>query len=142
MTQIKKLLSRFRRNDSGASAVEFSIVATIFVIASMGVMELGRTYQVRNELAYAADIGARELSLLVNNPNVSPANYSSMVEAEINSTFQGYAGSNLTVTVTQNTSLTTGITYQELKLAYPMSVFIPFRTGTYNLEVTRRAVQL
>jgi Flp pilus assembly protein TadG len=137
---MKQLLKRYATDESGASAVEFSIVVTAFVVVSMGVIELGRTYQVRNELAYAADIGGRRLSVMVNNPTISPDNYVTEIENEIEATFQGYDPSKLAVNIDQETL--DGVTYQKLTLTYPMSVFIPFRSNTYDLKIVRRAVQL
>ena len=140
MNRARTLLKRYAADESGASAVEFSLVVTAFIIASMGVIELGRTYQVRNELAYAADIGGRRLSVMVNNPTISPDNYVTEIKNEIEATFQGYDSSKLAVAVDQETL--DGVTYQKLTLTYPMSVFIPFRSDTYDLKIVRRAVQL
>lgn len=140
MNWSKTLLKRCAADESGASAVEFSLVVTAFIMVSMGVIELGRTYQVRNELAYAADIGGRRLSVMVNNPTISPDNYVTEIENEIEATFQGYDPSKLAVAIDQETL--DGVTYQKLTLTYPMSVFIPFRSNTYDLKIVRRAVQL
>jgi len=141
MNRIKTIFARFRRDESGASAVEFSIVAVLFVVSSMGVMELGRTYQVRNEMAYAADIGARELTIMVNDPSIAETDYETNIKSLIENQFLGYTGSTLQVTVSGPTVIN-GVTYRELNLKYPMSVFIPFRGNTWDLEITRRAVQL
>ena len=103
MNKTKILIGCFRRNESGASAVEFSIVVSVFVFASMGAVELGRTYQVRNELAYAADIGGRKLSIIVNDPSVSPDQYATKIKNEITSTFQGYDSTKLSVAITPET---------------------------------------
>ena len=138
--KLKHLTGRLGRDEAGAAALEFSLVATIFVITVMGVIELGRTYQVRNELAYAADIGGRKLTVLVNDPGVQAQNYAAQVKAEIASVFQGYDAEALKVTVTPE--MVNGIQYQRLTLEYPMSVFIPYQSDTYQLKVTRLAVQL
>ena len=140
ISRLKRLASWFKRDDSGATALEFSLVAVIFVFASIGVMELGRTYQVRNELSYAADIGGRRLTILVNTPGIAEADYDDEVKNEIISIFQGYDPSALSVTVDPETI--NGVQYQKLTLEYPMSVFIPFQSDTYQLKVVRRAVQL
>ena len=140
MNRISALINRFRRDDRGAAAVEFSIVVVVFVFASMAVIEFGRTFQVRNELAYAADIAARELTIMVNNPDIAPSSYETELKSEIGAVFQGYDPDALTVTVTPET--VNGIEYQKLELEYPMSVFIPFQSSTYQLKITRRAVQL
>ena len=140
MNQVKSLLARFRRDECGGSAVEFAIVATVFIIASMGILELGRAYQVRNELAYAADIGGRRLSIITNNASFDVTDYEAEVTKAVTDTFQGYELDRLTVSVVPETI--NGINYQKLTLAYPLSVFIPLRSGTYDLQIVRRAVQL
>lgn len=140
MNRIQKFFARFRRDEGGGSAVEFAIVATVFVMASMGALELGRAYQVRNELAYVADIGARRLSIISNNPAYADSDYRVEVKKAIKDTFKGYEPDRLTVTVVPETM--NGVNYQKLTLAYPLSVFIPLRPGTYDLQIVRRAVQL
>jgi Flp pilus assembly protein TadG len=140
MIRTKTMLRRFAADQSGASAVEFSIVVTVFIVASMGVVELGRAYQVRNELAYAADIGGRRLSVMVNNPTINPSNYAAEIKNEITATFQGYDADKLSVAVTAESL--DGVTFQKLTLKYPMNVFIPFRSDTYDLKIVRRVVQL
>lgn len=140
MHWMKPLLKRFAADESGANAVEFSIVVTAFIVVTMGIIELGRTYQVRNELAYAADIGGRRLSVVVNNPTISPSDYENEIRDTIAATFRGYDASKLSVAVAQEDI--EGIRYQKLTLIYPMSVFIPFRSDTYDLKIVRRAVQL
>ena len=140
ISRLKRLLKGFNRDEAGAAALEFSLVAGIFVFATMGVIELGRTYQVRNELSYAADIGSRKLSIIVNTPAIAEEDYEEQVEQEIISRFNGYDKNDLSVKVEPET--VNGIQYQKLTLEYPMSVFIPFRTDTYQLKIVRRAVQL
>ena len=143
MTKFRKLKrfgQKFRRAESGAAAIEFSLVAGIFVLATMGVIELGRTYQVRNELAYAADIGGRKLTIIVNTPDIDEETYATQVRDVIVSNFNGYDSDDLSVSV--DPEIINGVQYQKLTLEYPMSVFIPFQTDTYQLKIVRRAVQL
>ena len=140
ISRLKRFVDKFRRTESGAAAIEFSLVAGIFVLATMGVIELGRTYQVRNELAYAADIGGRRLTIIVNTPNIDEETYADQVRDEIVSNFNGYDSDDLSVSV--DPEIINGVQYQKLTLEYPMSVFIPFQTDTYQLKIVRRAVQL
>ena len=49
--------SRWRRQECGATALEFAIVAAVFVTVSIGIIEFGRALMVRNEMAYAIDRG-------------------------------------------------------------------------------------
>jgi Flp pilus assembly protein TadG len=50
---------RSRKNERGASLVEFSIAATVFLIAMFAVLEFGRALWVHNALTDAARKGAR-----------------------------------------------------------------------------------
>src|SRR5438552_13810756 len=50
---------RSRKNERGASLVEFSIAATVFLLAMFAVLEFGRALWVHNALADAARRGAR-----------------------------------------------------------------------------------
>lgn len=50
---------QFKRNERGATLVEFSIAATVFLVAMFGVIEFGRALWVHNALADAARRGAR-----------------------------------------------------------------------------------
>ena len=50
---------RSRKNERGASLVEFSIAATVFLIAMFVVLEFGRALWVHNALTDAARRGAR-----------------------------------------------------------------------------------
>lgn len=134
MRRLKALLAKFRRGESGASAVEFSIVATVFIVASMGVIEWGRTFQVRNEMAFAADKGARALMI-----NSATATNQDIID-EVKNAFEGYDSTALNVVVTDETL--NGVDYRRIELDYPMSIFIPGFTNTLTLKVTRRAVVL
>ena len=50
---------RFKSNERGATLVEFSIAATVFLTAMFGVIEFGRALWTHNALADAARRGAR-----------------------------------------------------------------------------------
>src|SRR5712691_3654470 len=50
---------RSRKNERGASLVEFSIAATVFLLAMFAVLEFGRALWVHNALTDAARKGAR-----------------------------------------------------------------------------------
>ena len=54
---------RSRKNERGATLVEFSIAATVFLIAMFVVLEFGRALWVHNALTDAARRGARYAAL-------------------------------------------------------------------------------
>ena len=54
-----KQSKRFESNERGTTLVEFSIAATVFLVAMFGVIEFGRALWVHNALSDAARRGAR-----------------------------------------------------------------------------------
>ncbi len=129
MTLKINLFRRFRRDEDGAIALEFSIVAVAFVVVSMGVVEFGRALQVRNELSFAADYGARQIMM-------DPSANKSVVTAAIRAKFAGYNPLDLDVAFADETL--DGIAYRTINLSYPMQIFIPFVNGALMLRVERR----
>ena len=126
--------SKFGSDEAGANAVEFSIVVTAFIIASLGVIELGRTFQIRNEMAFAADRGARIITL---NPDTITEE---QIVGEVENSFVGYETGELDVTVTAE--VVNGINYRNISVTYPMKLFVPMMADTVTLTVSRRAVVL
>lgn len=57
----KSLLSRFRRNRDGATAVEFAIVATPFLALIFGILDLGLVFLVSTTLENAVDEASRTI---------------------------------------------------------------------------------
>lgn len=127
--KLKKLVT----NQDGGVAVEFAIVSGLLITIGLGVLEFGRALQVRNELAYAADYGTR--NVLMNSTVDQDA-----VEAAIRSHFNGYNKDDLTVVL--GTETVDGIPFRTLVLTYPVHVFIPGFNKTMTLSVSRRAPEV
>ena len=53
------MLSRLRRHRRGAAAVEFAVVAPVFFLVVLGIIEFGRMIMVQQVLTNAAREGAR-----------------------------------------------------------------------------------
>ena len=134
LLRLVKRITGFRSDESGANAVEFSIVVTAFIIASLGVIELGRSFQIRNEMAFAADRGARIVTL---NPDTITEQ---QIIGEVENSFVGYETGELDVTVTAE--VVSGINYRNISVSYPMKLFVPMMSDTVTLTVSRRAVVL
>lgn len=58
-----KQSKRFKLNEQGATLVEFSIAATVFLVVVFGVIEFGRALWTHNALSDAARRGARYATL-------------------------------------------------------------------------------
>lgn len=61
--KVASSIKRYWRSRSGATAVEFALVAPIAFLLCLSVLEVGRALYTRNELAYAIDLGARRVLL-------------------------------------------------------------------------------
>lgn len=57
------MIARLWRDERGASALEFALVAVPLLLMTLGAIELGRVLFIREELIYAADQAARKLHL-------------------------------------------------------------------------------
>ena len=71
-----KAANKNRKNERGASLVEFSIAATVFLMTMFAVVEFGRAVWTHNALADAARRGARYAVL---NPEANAANVKNVV---------------------------------------------------------------
>lgn len=118
----------FRRAEDGAVAIEFAIVASVFIFVCLGTIEFGRALYVRNELSFAADIASREILK-------DSAATKSTVESAARSAFRGN-GDQLTVQlVTENVD---GVEFRTLRLIYPFTMLIPQFGNTFTFNVSRR----
>jgi Flp pilus assembly protein TadG len=120
------ILRHWQRNEEGATALEFAIVATAFIVVAIGILEFGRALQVRNEMAFAIDRGARELVL---NAEVDEA----AIRAAIMNSFNSYSKDKLSIQFSDDSS--EAIT---VELSYPLEMFIPGFTGTLNVTLAPR----
>lgn len=118
----------WRRQEDGATALEFSIVAAVFIIVSLGIIEFGRALQVRNEMAYAIDRGARQVVL-------DAAAEEDKIREAILASFNGYSKEKLSIEFSDNS--TNAIT---VELSYPLELFIPGFTGTLNVTLSPRRI--
>ena len=130
MKGILPSLSRLGGCESGAAAVEFALVALALILVAIGTIEFGRGLQLRNELSFAADFGARKVLL---DPSVSET----VIEDAIRSALIQAQPDLLTVTL--GTETADGAEYRTISVAYPLTLTIPGVTGeTLTLSVSRR----
>lgn len=61
---------RFRRNEAGASAIEFALLAVPFLLLILGIFEFGRAFWAREVIQSVANKGARCMGVL--HPNCAP----------------------------------------------------------------------
>lgn len=115
---------------SGAAALEFAIVSLFLVLISIGVIDFGRALYVRNDMSYAADLGAREVL-------IAEAVSAGTLESTVRTAFTGPDPDLLEVTI--DTETIAGLTYWNLTLTYPLALKLPgFTDSPLTLSVTRR----
>ena len=114
--RLEDWLSTLRRDEEGASAVEFAIVCSIFIAMCIAIVQFGMALQIRNDLAQAADRGAR---LIVLNPDATDQDLETQVEALLAS----YNSANLLVDVGEATI--NSIEYRTVTINYQIQIAIP-----------------
>lgn len=125
---MRALLGRWRKDQGGAAAVEFSIIALVFVTLAIGIVDFGRNYHQQFRLAHAADIAARAVML---DPAALPATITARMRAAYPTL--GYADIALQV----STTVVNGRTYRRLDLSRPLMFFTPGltdRSGTIRIS--------
>lgn len=136
MTPVRRWIRRIGADESGATALEFAIIGSVFVIASMGIIEFGRSLQVRNEIAYAMDHGARTLLM---DADATEAEIKEAIKARFNS----YDGDKLTVTASNGTMAcqhddkSGTVDIRTLTVSYPLEIFIPGFAGAVDIRLNR-----
>jgi len=127
---------RFRRDESGASAVEFAFVGSILIACMLGVIQFGWALQMRNELGKAADHAVRYVQL---NPGaedrVEDADFEQKVRDYTDD--HGYDPDRLSVEAGETT--VGDIDFRTLSVEYDMPLSIPgFPVSLVTLAVSRR----
>jgi Flp pilus assembly protein TadG len=134
MRKLSRLFKRFARDEDGSPAIEFAIVAPVFVSVCLGVISLGYAFQVRNEMAHAVDAGIRQVLL-------DPAITDQDLETAIKDAFQESDPDNLTVALTDTTI--DGIEYRSIALSYPFTrIVIPGLPDNMTLALSRRTPKI
>lgn len=65
---MRRAIRRFRRDDSGATALEFALLALPLMLMTFGIIEFGRALFLQQTLTYATDKAARTLYLAPTTP--------------------------------------------------------------------------
>lgn len=111
-----RLLSRFRRDEAGAAAVEFAIVSFLFVVLTIGIVDFGRNFHQQFRLAHAADIAARAILL-------DPAATDATITARMRAAYPALGYSDISLLVTRTT--VNGRAFRQIDLSRPLMFFTP-----------------
>lgn len=63
MTRAPSCITRFRRQEHGAVALEFAIVGTLFIFLSLAIIDFARNFHTQHRMAHMADQLARAVYL-------------------------------------------------------------------------------
>ena len=124
----RRIAGRLRAAEDGGVAIEFAIVSVALVLVSLGTLEFGRALQVRNQLAYLADIAAREI--LKDGEADGEA-----VEAKLREEFQASSPELLQVQI----DAADAEGFRTVSLSYPFTLMIPqLSSDAIMLSTTER----
>ena len=116
MRRASGALRTWSGREEGAVAVEFAIVSVAFVLLSLGTLEFGRAFSVRNKLAFAADIGAREV---LNDSTITEADVEELVRAAFDASHPEL------LEVELGAETIDGIQFRTVSLSDPFVLLIP-----------------
>ncbi len=134
MPKLSSLFRRFRRCEDGGPAIEFAIIAPVFIAVCLGVISLGYAFQVRNEMAHAVDAGIRQVLM-------DPTITDDALVAAIKDVFIESDPDNLTVTLTNLTI--DGVDYRSIAVSYPFTrIVIPGLPDNMTLAMSRRTPKI
>lgn len=121
-------LRRLRSCQAGGAAVEFAIVGMVLVLVVLGVIEFGRGLNIRNQLSFVADFGARRI---LTDRQISD----DALVSEMRAAFNAAAPDRLTITI--GTETVNGVQFRTVTVSYPFTPLVP-GTEALNLSVVRR----
>lgn len=114
---MKVTAATFGRCRLGATAVEFALVAPVFIVMTVGVFELSRAMWIKGTMQYAVEETAR---YAIVNTSAAIATLESYAQTKL--TESGMNSSGITFTATQDT--TGGIDYMTISASYNFQVLI------------------
>ena len=116
MRRCGRRLWRIAAREEGGVAIEFAIVSVAFVLFSIGTLEFGRAFAVRNKLALVADMASREI---LKDSSVTEEE----VETRIRDAFDARHPELLEVVL--GTETVNGIPFRTISVRYPFVLLIP-----------------
>ena len=127
-----RLLQRLRRNQRGAAALEFVLIAPALVLLIVGIARLGVLFMANAGLRNAVAEGARYATLY-------PRPSNTQIQTRVTSSQFGLDAANFTsVNVASGTD--NGVNYVDITANYTVPMdFIFFNAGNVTLSETRRA---
>lgn len=130
MTRLPRPLRLLAACTRGAAAVEFAIISVVLIMLLIGIVELGRTLYIKNQISFLADRAAR---MILIDPNIPQAE----LESHLRDNFT--AGSPDSLAFVPINESVDGTTYRGVTINFPVTLFIPnLGTDSIALSVSRR----
>jgi Flp pilus assembly protein TadG len=136
--RVAQQLSRLAGDQHGVSILEFALVAPLLLTMTLGAVDVGRMFYVRQGLEYATEEAARYYML---NPNAA----TSAVTTELRNKMPGGMGPGVNVAYadTANCNSTSSVTCTTITATYSFSFLVGYLgTGAQSLRATAQAVRL
>lgn len=112
---IRKLGRAYVRNEQGAAAVEFAIIAMAFLLSVFGVIETGRIFWTWNTLQYTGESAAR---YYLTHPSISDSDIREYIETKLEDAMLN--GESMAVTISKTT--VSRVNFLQLDLSYEHGV--------------------
>ena len=123
-------IARMRRCERGTTAIEFAIVGFVMILVCIGVIEFGRGLQMRNELAFAADLGARKV---LTDSTISDTDLETALRAGLTVSDPDL------LEVTIGAATVNAVQFRSITLSYPLTLLVPGLSGdALRLSLERR----
>lgn len=111
------------RGERGATAVEFALVAPVFLMFVLGLMDLGRLFYIKNLMQYAVGQSAR---YVVVNPTITQSALETYAQSQVSSMF-----GDITFTAdVPGTDVVGSVSYRTISASYTFNYMLPLVTLT------------
>jgi len=132
------LLSRLIGAQQGVSILEFALVAPLLLTMTVGAIDVGRMFYVRQALGYATEEAARYYML---NPSAATTAVTSLLQSNMPGTLGPSV--NVAYADTANCNSNSSVTCSTITATYSFSFFLGYLgTTPLSLRATARAVRL
>jgi Flp pilus assembly protein TadG len=112
-------LRKFMRAHCGATAVEFALVAPVFLIMAIGIFEMGRAMWIKATMQYAVEETTRYAIVNTSATTAALETYATSVLTDMSF---GYSAD---VTFTATEAVSGSVTYKQILGSYSFSVMVP-----------------
>ena len=119
-------VKRLIHDDRGSAAVEFTLVAPLFLVMVIGTFAVGWAAHSTHNLRFALAEGARALQL---KPTLTQSQLQTLVRSKV---FEGHDPQNVTVTLTVD-PLSAGVKLAHTTASYPVKFTVPL-VGSYSFS--------